>query len=146
MRYKNEGCCSVPSKQSSMVPYSPPMADQCQCINALISKEGNYERVTTATMLEAFANKTALQQYAEFMAGKGYASEYGLKCGAHDNNEPYCQAGGGSAGAIWCPEPWCYITAASCPGAQPTEFFKETVLNGLLYYSYPQCGGTDHFS
>merc|ERR1712059_22752 len=129
-RYKNDGCCGVPSKHSSMVAYSPPrvsMSDQCQCIGDLIRTAGQYQRFTRATMLEALANKTILQQYSEFMTGKGYAAEYGLDCAAHDSNEEYCKAGGDNQGEPWCPEHWCYTTASACEGSKPTSFFKGTV-------------------
>merc|ERR1740122_852689 len=90
--------------------------------------------------------RTYTTAWSDFMTPKNYSSNYGLACGAHDMGTKACQAGGKSAGANWCSEPWCYMTNSDCYGTVKTSFFKGTALKDSLYYSYPKCNGEDHFS
>merc|ERR1719245_873881 len=146
-QYKKDGCCGAPSKKSNMTMGEPPrLSARCQCIGSLINAASNYNRFTRATMLEAFAGKNISVQYHEYMLDKGFPKDYSLECDAHDQDQAYCQEGGEYAGAKWCDQPVCFTSAKDCPGAQPTVFFKDTKLDGLLYYSYEHCGGTDYFT
>eukprot|EP00854_Cymbomonas_tetramitiformis_P028884 gene28884-35882_t len=75
-----------------------------------------------------------------------YALDYGNTCGVKwDAVTPTCLVGGGSYGAGWCQQEWCYVPG-HCPGATSTSFFDGYVPENLLFYSYDQCDGTDSFS
>ena len=46
----------------------------------------------------------------------------GDSCAAWDASMDYCQEGGSSFGASWCPQAWCY-TEEACPGAAAGSYF-----------------------
>ena len=56
----------------------------------------------------------------------------------------YCQAGGSSVGASWCPDKWCY-TNSWCEDSVAGTYF--TAQEGpQLYYNYRICGAQDTYT